>query len=98
MTAPHDNTPADLRVEVAREYAHADPPGRHPHLTGILLMCLGLVLINTSDAIGKLMTEELPIFAVRGLAMDADPAVRRAAYDAELGAWRSNAIRCSNCP
>ncbi len=36
--------------------------------------------------------EELPIFAVRGLAMDADPAVRRAAYDAELGAWRSNAI------
>ena len=64
MTAPHDNTPADPRVDVAREYAHADPPGRHPHLTGILLMCLGLVLINTSDAIGKLMTEELPIFEI----------------------------------
>ncbi|MDA0219614.1 MAG: DMT family transporter [Proteobacteria bacterium] len=64
MTAPHDSTPADPRVEVAREYAHADPPGRHPHLTGILLMCLGLVLINTSDAIGKLMTEELPIFEI----------------------------------
>ena len=29
----------------------------------------------------------LPMPAVRGLATDADPAVRRAAYDAELSAW-----------
>lgn len=35
---------------------------------------------------------ELPIFAVRGLATDADPAVRRAAYDAELAAWEANAV------
>ncbi len=39
--------------------------------------------------------EHLPIFAVRGLAMDADPGVRRAAYEAELDAWRSNAIPIS---
>lgn len=31
--------------------------------------------------------ERLPMPAVRGLATDADPAVRRAAYDAELEAW-----------
>jgi len=64
VTSPHDSTPADPRVEAAREYARPEPSGRHPHLTGILLMCLGLVLINTSDAIGKLMTEELPIFEI----------------------------------
>jgi pepF/M3 family oligoendopeptidase len=32
-------------------------------------------------------TENLPMPAVRGLATDPDPAVRRAAYDAELRAW-----------
>jgi pepF/M3 family oligoendopeptidase len=32
-------------------------------------------------------TETLPMPAVRGLASDPDPAVRRAAYDAELRAW-----------
>ena len=33
--------------------------------------------------------KELPMSAVRGLAYDPDPAVRRAAYDAELAGWRS---------
>ncbi len=37
-------------------------------------------------------TEELPIFAVRGLATHVDAAVRRAAYVAELGAWEANAV------
>jgi oligoendopeptidase F len=32
-------------------------------------------------------TTTLPITAVRGLATDPDPVVRRAAYDAELAAW-----------
>jgi oligoendopeptidase F len=32
-------------------------------------------------------SDDLPMPAVRGLATDADPAVRRAAYDAELRAW-----------
>jgi oligoendopeptidase F len=32
-------------------------------------------------------TETLPLTAVRGLATDPDPAVRRAGYDAELQAW-----------
>ena len=36
--------------------------------------------------------QELPIFAVRGLATDADAAVRKAAYDAELTAWETNAV------
>ena len=34
----------------------------------------------------------LPMTAVRGLATDADPAVRRAAYDAELAAWPTVAV------
>jgi len=34
-------------------------------------------------------TATLPMAAVRGLATDADPAVRRAGYDAELTAWPS---------
>lgn len=36
--------------------------------------------------------EQLPIFAVRGLATHADPAVRRAAYAAELGAWEEHSV------
>ncbi|MFK7918257.1 MAG: M3 family oligoendopeptidase [Ilumatobacter sp.] len=32
-------------------------------------------------------TERLPINAIRGMATDPDPAVRQAAYDAELNAW-----------
>ena len=37
-------------------------------------------------------TERLPMAAVRGLATHADPAVRRAAYDAELAAWPQVAV------
>ncbi len=36
--------------------------------------------------------QNTPIFAVRGMAMDPDPAVREAAYHAELRAWKANAI------
>ncbi|HEX6424196.1 MAG TPA: M3 family oligoendopeptidase [Acidimicrobiales bacterium] len=36
--------------------------------------------------------ESLPIFAVRGMATHPDPAVRRAAFGAELGAWEANAV------
>ncbi len=36
--------------------------------------------------------KQMPIFAIRGLAMDEDPRVRKAAYDAELGAWEANAV------
>lgn len=64
MTSSHDNTPADPRIEAAREYAHPEPAGRHPHLTGILLMLVGLVLITSSDAVAKLMTEAMPIFQI----------------------------------
>ncbi len=35
--------------------------------------------------------ETLPIFAVRGLATDPDPALRRAAFTAELAAWEAHA-------
>jgi pepF/M3 family oligoendopeptidase len=37
-------------------------------------------------------TEELPIFAVRGLATHPDAATREAAFRAELGAWQANAV------
>lgn len=37
----------------------------------------------------------LPMPAVRGLASDPDPAVRRAAYDAEMNAWPSVATACA---
>lgn len=40
-------------------------------------------------------TARLPMAAVRGLANDPDPAVRRAAYDAELVAWPSVAVPCA---
>jgi oligoendopeptidase F len=36
--------------------------------------------------------DELPIFAVRGLATDPDAAVREAAFRAELAAWQANAV------
>ena len=39
--------------------------------------------------------EELPMAAIRGLANDADPAVRRAAYEAELRAWPRVAVACA---
>jgi oligoendopeptidase F len=39
--------------------------------------------------------EELPMAAIRGMATDADPAVRRAAYDAELRAWPRVAVACA---
>ena len=38
---------------------------------------------------------ELPMAAVRGLATHTDPAVRRAAYDAELAAWPTVAATCA---
>ncbi len=37
-------------------------------------------------------TDELPMSAVRNLAFDPDPAVRRRAYEAELSAWRAAAV------
>jgi oligoendopeptidase F len=40
-------------------------------------------------------TERLPMPAVRGLAAHADPAVRRAAYDAEVERWRDVAVPCA---
>ncbi|MBN33991.1 MAG: hypothetical protein CMM46_04300 [Rhodospirillaceae bacterium] len=69
MTSPNTSTPADPRVEAAREYADVSPPeggGRdlHPHVLGILLVIFGLALINTSDAIAKWTIEDLPLFLV----------------------------------
>jgi oligoendopeptidase F len=40
-------------------------------------------------------TKRLPMPAVRGLANDGDPAVRRAAYAAELVAWPEVAVPCA---
>ena len=39
--------------------------------------------------------ERLPMAAIRGLATDADPIVRRAAYEAELRAWPTVAVTCA---
>ncbi|MFT3855017.1 MAG: M3 family oligoendopeptidase [Ilumatobacteraceae bacterium] len=39
--------------------------------------------------------ETLPMAAVRGMASDADPLVRRAAYDAELAVWPTVAVACA---
>ncbi len=40
-------------------------------------------------------TPVLPMAAIRGLATDADPRVRRAAYDAEMAAWPTVAVACA---
>ena len=39
--------------------------------------------------------QTLPMAAVRGLATDADPRVRKAAYDAELRAWPTVSVACA---
>jgi len=41
--------------------------------------------------------EVLPMSAVRGLAMDPDPAVRESAFRAELEAWAANAVPIAAC-
>ena len=48
--------------------------------------------LSTDVAFPDGRTERLPMPAVRGLASHADPAVRRAAYDAELTAWPQVAV------
>ena len=40
-------------------------------------------------------TKTMPMAAVRGLATDPDPAVRKAAYDAEMSAWPTVAVACA---
>lgn len=40
-------------------------------------------------------TETMPMAAIRGLATDADPVVRQAAYEAELRAWPTIAVTCA---
>ena len=40
-------------------------------------------------------TQELPMAAVRGLASNSDPRVRKAAYDAELRAWPTIGVACA---
>jgi drug/metabolite transporter (DMT)-like permease len=64
MSSPHNSTPADPRIEAAREYASPQKPGRHPHVVGIVLVVLGLLLVNTADALGKWVIEDLPIFQI----------------------------------
>jgi len=68
VTTRNTSTPADPRIEAAREFAEADGPkrrgGMHPHVLGILLVILGLALVNTSDAIAKWTIEGMPIFMV----------------------------------
>jgi pepF/M3 family oligoendopeptidase len=39
--------------------------------------------------------QRMPMPAIRGLATDPDPAVRRAAYDAELATWPQVAVACA---
>ena len=51
---------------------------------------------NLTSQIGAVLNgEELPISAVRNLAMHPDEAVRKAAYEAELAAWKANEIALS---
>lgn len=46
----------------------------------------------TSQITAVVNGEELPIAAVRNLATDPDQAVRKAAYEAELKAWKANEV------
>ncbi len=46
----------------------------------------------TSQLTADVGGDVLPMSQVRGLAYDADPARRKAAYEAELGAWEANAV------
>jgi oligoendopeptidase F len=59
--------------------------------------CVTLAGELTSTLEAEVRGEVLPVSAVRGMASDADPELRRAAYDAEQGAWATIATPMATC-
>jgi pepF/M3 family oligoendopeptidase len=80
MPDSHEALYAELRVDGSQAWARL-----HADVTSHL----------TADVVRGSTHERLPIAAVRGLASDPDPAVRRAAYEAELRHWPEVATVCA---
>lgn len=59
--------------------------------------CVTLAGDLSSTLEAEVRGESRPISAVRGMAADGDPALRREAYDAELVAWRTIATPMAAC-
>jgi pepF/M3 family oligoendopeptidase len=75
MTEDEEGLAADLRLTGSTAWARL-----HGEMTSRLT-----ATVTRPDG----TFETLPMSMVRGLAHDADPALRKAAYDAEVGAWES---------
>jgi oligoendopeptidase F len=59
--------------------------------------CVTLAGELTSTLEAEVRGEALPISAIRGMASDDDPALRREAHEAELRAWRTIATPMATC-
>jgi oligoendopeptidase F len=64
----------------------------HGNVSSQLAVTLAVPPGPEAEAGGQPAAQTLPMSAVRGLAHDPDPRVRRAAYEAELGAWKTVAV------
>ncbi|WP_135228068.1 M3 family oligoendopeptidase [Deinococcus fonticola] len=51
----------------------------------------------TSQLLGEYRGQQLPVTALRVLASDADPGVRKDAFDAEIAAWKTAELVCAAC-
>ena len=85
---------ADHQMSEAEEGLYAELLGSGSNAWGQLQQVVTSQL-NGTVRMPDGSTEELPMAAVRGLATHPDPAVRRAAYDAEMAAWPQVTAACA---
>ena len=87
--------------DMARQYSHVLPEELEPWMLEMQLSG-GSAFSQLRDKLdaGHLVDyrgEQLPLAAVRGLAYDPDPAVRRDAYEAELASYKKMELPMSYC-
>lgn len=85
---------ADHQMSEAEEGLYAELVGSGSGAWGQLQHVVTSQL-TTTVALPDGSTPTLPMAAVRGMGSHADPAVRKAAYDAEMAAWPTIAATCA---